>query len=149
MKHLMFISAFLCAALSMQAQDLQSSMDALATAWKAAYERSDASALAALYAAQVEFVNAQDGSITLRTRAEVEANWKKTFAAQRGIIEFAPGSTSILLADGKASMKGEFTQTTTNLQTGEQKVFNGIYDHQAVKEDGQWKLCRMKSVPKG
>jgi hypothetical protein len=46
-------------------------------------------------------------------------------------------------------MKGEFTQTTTNLQTGEKKVFNGIYDHQAVKEDGQWKLCRMKSVPKG
>ncbi|MDX2284431.1 MAG: DUF4440 domain-containing protein [Bacteroidia bacterium] len=149
MKPFVFLAALLCAAFSTRAQSLQADMTALANAWKAAYERGDAAALAALYAGQVEFVNAQDGSIVTRTRAEVEANFRKTFESQTGTIEFVPGNTSALLPDGKASLEGEFTQTTTSRSTGEKKVFHGIYAHQAVQEGGQWKLCLMKTVPKG
>lgn len=142
MKNLLFFSLLLLVAMGTQAQDIQTDMTALGNAWKAAYERSDATALAALYAEKVDFVNA-DGSVTTRTRAEVEANWKQTFAAQSGIIEFMPGMESTALPDGKVSMKGGFIQTVTKKHDGGSTAFKGQFDHHAVKENGQWKLCRM------
>ncbi len=147
MRNALAIAAFLLATFAAQAQNLKAELDAVANAWKAAYERSDPSALAAVYAERVDYVNAQDGSITTRTRTEIEANWKKTFEMKTGTIEFNDNATITLLPDGKANMKGRFTQTTTDKATGEKTVFKGRYDHQAVQENGQWKLCLMKVTP--
>lgn len=147
MKLALLIAAFFFAASATSAQDLNAEMTALGNAWKTAYERADASALAALYAEQVDFVNAQDGSVTTRTRAEVEARWKKTFETRRGTIEFEGNATAALLPNGKANTQGRFTQTITDSETGETTVFKGRYDHQAVRENGQWKLCLMKVIP--
>ena len=72
------------------------------------------------------------------------AETKETLEAQTGTLEFTPGSTATLLPDGKASFKGAFTQTMTDKKTGEKQVFNGYFDHQAVKENGQWKFCLVK-----
>lgn len=149
MKQLIFSIVLLLAAGSAQAQDLSAEMTAVGNEWKAAFERGDATALAALYAEKVEYVNAQDGSVTVRTPAEIQAGFVKTFESQTGSIEFAPGSSATLLPNGRVSFKGEFTQTLINKQTGEKQVFNGSFDHQVVKENGQWKLCLLKVIPKG
>lgn len=143
MKNFILLAAVLLTAFTTQAQDLNAEMVTLGNAWKNAFERGDAAALAATYAERIEFVN-DDGSTGTATRAEVEANWAKTFAAQTGTIEFADDLSSSLLADGKASTKGSFTQTMTNKETGESTTFKGSYDHQAVKVDGRWLLSRMK-----
>ncbi|HMO40471.1 MAG TPA: nuclear transport factor 2 family protein [Saprospiraceae bacterium] len=136
----------LLTSVGIQAQDLNAEMTALGNAWKAAYERGDAAALAAVYAERVELVN-DDGSVSTATRAEVEADWAKTFAAQTGTIEFADDLVSTLLSDGKANTKGNFTQTMTDKETGESTTFKGRYEHQAVKVDGRWLLSRMKVTP--
>ncbi len=147
MKNLFFIATFLFATFSLQAQDLNAEHTKLRNAFKAAYESGDATALAALYAEKVDMVSAKDGSVKTYTRAEIEANDKKTFEAKTGSIEFGTG-TATLLANGKLNMKSEFTQTITDKKTGEKRVINANYDHQAVKEGGQWKLCLMKTIPK-
>jgi ketosteroid isomerase-like protein len=152
MKNIIFFAALICAALTaprLTAQDLNAEMTALGNAWKAAFERGDATAVAALYTEKVIYVSSKDGSEIIRTRAEVEADMKKTLEAKTGTLEFAPGSTAILLPNGKASFKGDFTQTMTDKKTGEKQVFNGTFDHQAVKENGQWKMCLVKVTPKG
>jgi uncharacterized protein (TIGR02246 family) len=143
--HLILIALFLAVG-SLQAQNLTSEMTALGNAWEAAYERGDAAALAAVYAEKVEFVN-EDGSISTATRADIEANWAKTFAGNTGTIEFADDMTATLLSDGKASTKGSFTQTMTNKETGETETFRGRFDHHAVKVNGRWLLSRMKVMP--
>lgn len=143
MKNFILLAALLFTAINIQAQDLNAEMTALGNAWKAAFERGDAAALAATYAERIDFVN-DDGSVSTATRAEVEADWKKTFAAMAGTIEFADDLSSSLLPDGKASTKGSFTQTMANKETGESTTFKGRYDHQAVKVDGRWLLSRMK-----
>jgi ketosteroid isomerase-like protein len=146
-----FIALFLgnMMILNAQAQDLNAEMMALANNWKAALERGDATAIAALYAEKVVFVNSENGSEETATRAEVEADMKKTLEAKTGTLELAPGSTATLLPDGKVNIKGEFTQTMTDKKTGEKQVFNGLFDHQVVKENGQWKFCLVKVTPKG
>ncbi len=146
MKNFIFLTALLLAAVSVQAQDLNAEIAAVGSAWKAAFERGDAAALAAVYAEKVDFVN-DDGSVSTATRAEVEASWVKTFAGQTGTIEFADDMAVTLLSDGKASTKGSFTQTMTNKETGESTIFKGHYEHQAVKVDGRWLLSRMKVTP--
>lgn len=143
MKNFILLAALILAATGVQAQDLNAEMMALGNAWKAAFERGDAAALAATYAERVDFVN-DDGSVSTLTRAEVEADWKKTLAAQAGAIEFADDLSSTLLSDGKASTKGSFTQTMTNKETGESATFKGRYNHQAVKVNGKWLLCSMQ-----
>lgn len=145
MKNFILLAAVLLTAFSTQAQDLNAEMVTLGNAWKNAFERGDAAALAATYAERIDFVN-DDGSTGTATRAEVEANWAKTFAAQTGTIEFADDLSSSLLPDGKASTKGSFTQTMINKETGESTTFKGSYDHQAVKVDGRWLLSRMKVI---
>jgi uncharacterized protein (TIGR02246 family) len=147
MKNFIFLTAMLLTAVSVQAQDLNAEIAALGSAWKAAFERGNAAALAAVYAEKVDFVN-DDGSVSTATRAEVEADWAKTFAGQTGAIEFADDMAVTLLSDGKASTKGSFTQTMTNKETGESTTFKGRYDHQAVKVDGRWLLSRMKVTPR-
>jgi uncharacterized protein (TIGR02246 family) len=152
MKNIIFFAALLCATLNasrLSAQDLNAEMTALANAWKAAFERGDATTLAALYTEKVVFVNSKDGSEETATRADVEADMKKTLEAMTGTLVITPGSTATLLPDGKANIKGEFTQTMTDKKTGEKQVFNGYFDHQVVKENGQWKFCRVKVTPKG
>jgi len=146
MKNHLFLIALFLAAGSLQAQDLASEMTAVGNAWKAAYERGDAAALAAVHAEKVEFVN-EDGSVSTTTRADVEASWAKTFAANTGTIEFADDMVATLLSDGKASTKGSFTQTMTNKETGETTTFKGRFDHHAIKVDGKWLLSRMKVTP--
>jgi uncharacterized protein (TIGR02246 family) len=146
MKSFIFLTALLLAAVSMQAQDISTEIAAVGNAWKNAFERGDAAALAAVYAEKVDFVN-DDGSVSTATRAEVEANWAKTLAGQTGTIEFADDMAVTLLSDGKASTKGSFTQTMTNKETGESTTFKGRYEHQAVKVDGRWLLSRMKVTP--
>lgn len=143
MKNVILITALLMAAVTVQAQDLNAEIAAVGNAWKAAFERGDAAALAAVYAEQVDLVN-MDGSVVTVTRAEVEADWTKTFEALTGTIEFADDMASTLLSDGKASTKGTFTQTMTNKETGESTTFKGSYEHQAVNVNGQWLLSRMK-----
>jgi uncharacterized protein (TIGR02246 family) len=152
MKNILFFAALLCATLttpSLMAQDLNADMMALANAWKTAFERGDATAVATLYAEKVVFVNSKDGSEETATRADVEADMKKTLEAYTGTLVLVPGSTATLLPDGKVSIKGEFTQTMTDKKTGEKQVFNGLFDHQVVKENGQWKFCLVKVTPKG
>ncbi|KGE89502.1 MAG: SgcJ/EcaC family oxidoreductase [Phaeodactylibacter xiamenensis] len=146
MKNFILLTALLLTAVSMQAQTIDAEIAALGNAWEAAYERGDAAALAAVYAEKVEIVNA-DGSIRTATRADIEANWAKTFAGNTGTIEFADDMTATLLSDGKASTKGSFTQTMTNKETGETETFRGRFDHHAVKVDGRWLLSRMKVMP--
>lgn len=146
MKNFILLTALLLTAVSMQAQTIDAEIAALGNAWEAAYERGDAAALAAVYAEKVEIVNA-DGSIRTATRADIEANWAKTFAGNTGTIEFADDMTATLLSDGKASTKGSFTQTMTNKETGETEIFRGRFDHHAVKVDGRWLLSRMKVMP--
>ena len=148
MKQLFFLAAFFCAALGAQAQDLNAEMTALANAWKAAFERGDTATLGTFYTDKVDFVNAKDGSVATITRADIEADLKKTLEAQTGILEFAPGSTATLLPDGKVSFKGAFTETMTDKKTGEKQVFNGLFDHQVIKEGGQWKFCVVKVTHK-
>lgn len=148
MKNLLLIAALLCAALSTRAQDATAEMLALGNAWKAAYEQGDAAAVAAYYAENVTYVKAEDGSTSTRTRAAVEASLKKNFETMSGTIEFAPNCVGTLLPDGKARFTGDFTQTMTDKTTGKAEVFNGTFDHQAVKENGQWKLCQVKVVMK-
>lgn len=131
------------------AQDLLAEMMALANAWKAALERGDAAAICTLYTEKVDFINPKDGSITTRTRAEIEAGMKQTLESKTGTLEFVPGSSATLLPDGRVSVKGEFIQTMTDKKTGEKQVFNGLFDHQVVKEGGQWKFCVVKVTPKG
>jgi ketosteroid isomerase-like protein len=152
MKNIILFAALICAALTspcLSAQDLNAEMMALGNAWKAALERGDAAAIAALYTEEVIYVNSKDGSETTRTRAEIEADMKKTLEAKTGTLEFAPGSTATLLPNGKVSIKGEFTQTMTDKKTGEKQVFNGLFDHQVIKENGQWKFCLVKVTRKG
>lgn len=146
MKNFILLSALLMATASVHAQDLKAEIAAVGNAWKAAFERGDAAALAAVYAEQVDLVN-NDGSVVTVTRAEVEADWAKTFEGQTGTIEFADDMASTLLSDDKASTKGTFTQTMTNKETGESTTFKGRYEHQAVKVDGLWLLSRMKVTP--
>lgn len=146
MKNFLLLFAVFAAAINLQAQGLTSEMIALGNAWKAAFERGDASALTAVYAEEVSFVN-PDGSVSTATRTDVEASWAKTFAASTGTIEFADDMVATLLSDGKANTKGSFTQTMTNKETGESTTFKGRYDHHAVKVDGKWVLSRMKVMP--
>jgi ketosteroid isomerase-like protein len=151
MKNIFLFAALLCAALNascLSAQDLNADMTALGNAWKAALERGDATAIAVLYTEKVDYVNSQDGSVTTHARTEIEAEMKETLEAQTGTLEFEPGSTTTLLPDGKASFKGAFTQTMPDTKTGEKQVFNGYFDHQAAKENGQWKLCLVKVTRK-
>ena len=146
MKNYLFLIALFLAAGNLRAQDLAPEMTALGNAWKAAFERGDAAALTAVYAEKVDFVN-EDGSVSTATRADVEASWAKTFAANTGTIEFADDMVATLLSDGKASTKGSFTQTMTSKETGETQTFKGRFEHQAVKVDGKWLLSRMKVTP--
>ncbi len=146
MKNFILLTALLLTAVSMQAQDIDAEIAALGNAWKAAFERGDAAALAAVHAERVDFVN-DDGSVSTVTRAEVEANWARTFAAQTGSIEFADDMVVTLLSDGKASTKGSFTQTMTNKETGETTTFKGRFNHQAVKVDGRWLLSSIEVIP--
>lgn len=149
MKNFILLAAFLFAAFNTQAQDLNAEMMTLANNWKAALERGDAAAIGTYYTEKVDYVNPKDGSITTRTRAEIEADMKKTLEAMTGTLEFALASTATLLPDGKANVKGEFTQTMTDKKSGEKRIFNGLFDHQVVKENGQWKFCVVKVTPKG
>lgn len=146
MKNFLLFIAIFAAATNLQAQNLNAEMTALGSTWEAAYERGDPAALAAVYAEKVEFVNA-DGSVSTATRADIEADWAKTFAGNTGTIEFADDMVATLLSDGKARTKGSFTQTMTNKETGETETFKGRFDHHAVKVNGQWLLSRMKVTP--
>ncbi|MEQ8704458.1 MAG: SgcJ/EcaC family oxidoreductase [Phaeodactylibacter sp.] len=146
MNNFILLTALLLTAVSMQAQTIDTEIAALGSAWEAAYERGDAAALAAVHAEKVEIVNA-DGSLSTVTRADIEANWAKTFAGNTGTIEFADDMAATLLSDGKANTKGSFTQTMTNKETGETTTFKGHFDHHAVKVDGRWLLSRLKVSP--
>ncbi len=146
MKNFILLTVLLLTAVSLQAQDINAEIAALGNAWEAAYERGDAAALAAVHAEKVEIVNA-DGSVSTASRADIEADWVKTFAANTGTIEFADDMVAILLSDGKASTKGSFTQTMTNKETGETTTFKGRFDHHAVKVNGRWLLSRLKVTP--
>lgn len=148
MKNLIFLAAFILAAFSTQAQDLNAQMMALTNTYKAALERGDAKAMAALYAQKLDYVN-PDGTTTTLTHAEIEADFVKNVETHTGTLELAPGCTATLLPDGKASFKGEFTQTSTDRKTGVKESFNGFFEQQWVKEGGQWKLCYVKVMPKG
>lgn len=147
MKNLFFLAAFLFAAFSTQAQDLNAEMMTLANNWKAALERGDAKVLAAMYAEKMDYVN-PDGSTTTSTRAEIEADLAKYLETHTGTLELAPGCTATLLPDGRANFKGEFTQAWTDKKTGEKEAFNGYFDQQWVREGGQWKLSVVRVTPK-
>jgi uncharacterized protein (TIGR02246 family) len=147
MRILSFFAILLLSTLSLQAQELHQEIDALAATWKAAFESSDATALAAIYADEVAFVQ-DDGSVQVATREQVAASWTETFATMSGTIELGSDDIITLLPDGKARAQGSFTQTMTNLETGESNTFEGYYDHQAVQVDGQWRFCRMKVTEK-
>ena len=146
MKNFILLTALLLTAVSIKAQTIDAEIAALGNAWEAAYVRGDAAALAAVYAEKVEFVNA-DGRISTATRADIKANWAKTFAANTGTIEFADDMTATLLSDGKVNTKGSFTQTMTNKETGETKTFKSRFDNHAVKVNSRWLLSRMKVMP--
>ncbi len=145
MKILSFLTILLLSAFSLQAQDFHADINALGDAWVAAFERGDAAALAATYADEVAFVN-DDGSVSTATRAEIEANWQKTFKTHTGSIELGSDDIITRTDDGKARMQGSFTQTMTNKETGESSTFAGYYDHQAVLVDGTWRFCRMETM---
>ncbi|MDX1908269.1 MAG: nuclear transport factor 2 family protein [Bacteroidia bacterium] len=148
MKNLIFLAVLLCAALSTRAQDATAEMLALGNAWKTAFERGDAAAVAALYSENVTYVQAEDGSTSTRTRAAVEASLKKTLETTTGTLEFAPNCAGTWLPNGKARFTGDFTQTMTDKTTGQTEVFHGSFDHLAVKENGQWKLCQVQVTPR-
>ena len=147
MKNLSFLFVLLLSVLSLSAQEFHADVNALGDAWVMAFERGDAAALAATYADEVEIVN-DDGSVRTATRAEIEANWQKTFAAYTGSIELGSDQIITQTDDGKARAQGSFTQTMTNQKTGESNTFEGYYDHQAVQVDGQWRFCHMETMAK-
>jgi ketosteroid isomerase-like protein len=147
MKNFFLLAAFLFAAFNTQAQDITPEMMTLANNWKAALERGDAKALAAMYAEKMDYVN-PDGTTSTATRAEIEADFIKTFETHTGTLELAPGCTATLLPDSRANFKGEFTQTSTDKKTGKKEAFNGYFDQHWVREGGQWKLSVVKVTPK-
>ena len=124
MKILSFFIVLLLSVLSLQAQDLDADVTALGEAWEAALENGDAAAMAATYADEVELVN-EDGSVSTLSRAEVQANWVKTFQVYSGSIELNPDVSATLLPDGKVAMTGTFTQTMTNQESGESSTVKG------------------------
>lgn len=148
MKYLIFFIALLLGAVNLQAQDLVAEISTqIVNPWKAAYESGDIAALTSTYAKEVVYVN-DDGSTTTRTRAEVEARWEKFFETFSGTIEFTNEMVATRLSDDKVSVTGSFTQTRTNTETGEIESYNGSFEHHAVQENGQWKLCRLKVTTK-
>lgn len=83
MKNIILFAALICAALTsprLAAQDLTTEMTALGNAWKTAFERTE-TAIAA-HTERVIYVNSKDGSETTETRAEIEADIKKTLEAR-------------------------------------------------------------------
>lgn len=148
MKKITLLAAMLLATLSMFAQDLTAELTAqIGHPWEVAYESSNATALTETYAKEVAYVN-DDGSVSTKTRANILADWKKYFATYTGTMEFVGEMVTKKLPDGKASLSGNFTQTRTNKETGESITFRGLFEHQAVQENGQWKLCHMKVTEK-
>lgn len=147
MKNLLLFAALFLAALStpLRAQDLNAEMNALGQAWKAAYERGDAKALTTLYADQVSFISAKDGSVTTRTRADIEADFQKEFAEGTRTFDFTPGE-AMRQADGSVRITGSFVRTSTN-KMGEKTTVKATYDHVVVSVKGQWQLSRMKVTP--
>ncbi|MEM9986210.1 MAG: hypothetical protein AAF804_14050, partial [Bacteroidota bacterium] len=135
MKKYFLISVLLLLASSLQAQDLQSELTSLSNAWEVAFENGDATALAATYAEEVELVQ-EDGSVQTATQEQIEARWAKNFATLRGSLELGSDQIFTPLDNGRARAQGSFTQTMTNIETGESTTFEGYYDHQVVQVDG-------------
>lgn len=145
MKTLSFLTLLLLSVLSLSAQDLEAEVTALGEAWAAALENGDAEAMAATYADQVEYV-LEDGSVRTLSRAEIKANWEKSFqSGGNASVEFGEDVSATLLPDGKVAMTGTFTQTMTNPESGESSTFKGTFHNQAIRADGKLLLCRMEN----
>ena len=118
MKTFVCLAALLWGAISLQAQDLKTELTALRDAWGTALERGDATALAANYVDEIEFVN-DDGSVSVATRANVKADWKKNLAVAKGEVEFSDEVTVTRLSEDKAVIQNSAVQTMTSKETGE------------------------------
>jgi ketosteroid isomerase-like protein len=122
------------------AQNLSEEIDALGMSYMVAYNMGDAEALSALYAKEVVFVNAKDGSTNTATREQVKAGLVKDFSKPAGSINIK-GTGFEVQPDGRIRITGTFSI----LSGSDANPPTMSYEHLLVKEDGQWKLCQMKS----
>ena len=147
MRNILLLVAFFCAAFTapLSAQDLNAELTAFGKAWQEANNRGDAEGLSTMYTDEVVMVNAKDGSKTTVTKAQIKARDTQNFGESDNQITIVNDKTEAL-SDGKVRIVGTFSGVMTNKKSGEKSNFSGSYDHLAVKEGGQWKLCQMKSV---
>ena len=149
MKHLLFFAAFYVAAgtPTLQAQDLKAEMQSVAKAFEAANNQGDVEKLNTMYTNEVVMIDAESGGKSTVTRAQIKEQDTKNFSERTDqisiVVEIAEA-----LPDGKARVAGTVTGTWTDKKTGAKTNYAGAYDHVAVKEGGQWKLCQMKFMPK-
>lgn len=142
LKFNLFLAVLLFAAFTVpvSAQGLSEEIDALGTSYMAAYNIGDVEALSALYAKEVVFVNAKDGSTNTATREQVKAGLAKDFSKPAGTINIK-GTGLEVLEDGRVLITGTFAI----MSGADVDPRTMSYEHLLVKEDGQWKLCQMKS----
>ncbi|MBK9335114.1 MAG: nuclear transport factor 2 family protein [Lewinellaceae bacterium] len=123
------------------AQDLAQEIDALGTSYMMAFNKGDAEELSALYAKEIVFVNAKDGSTSTATREQIKASFVKDFSKPAGSINIK-GTGFEVLPDGKVKITGTFSI----LSGSDANPADMSYENLLVKEDGQWKLCQLKSL---
>jgi hypothetical protein len=99
-----------------------------------------------MHADKVVFVN-PNGTTATQTRQEIEADFVKSFSVSDNKMEIVVSAAEPQPGD-KARITGSYSGSVTDKKTGEKIVYAGTFDHLAVKENGQWKVFQMKSVPK-
>jgi uncharacterized protein (TIGR02246 family) len=128
-----------------QAQNQQKEVADFAATFQAAYNKGDAAALTKLFAEKVEVTN-PDGTTVTRTNGQMGESYAKAFAAYDLKTDIVVGEITAL-PDGKTRVTGTYATAGTNKTTGEKMTQKGTYDHVAVKENGQWRICHLKLIP--
>ena len=119
------------------AQNSGSEIERLTTGYEAAFNKGDAKALAALYAADAVRLGLNDERIW--GRAAIEQFYVTTVGATRPRLTIRPGRTQLLSPDVAV------TEGTYEVGDGG----SGVYVITAVRQDGEWRLAAVVPVPQG
>jgi uncharacterized protein (TIGR02246 family) len=122
------------------AQKVDPAVEKLAEQYQVAFNKGDAKALAALYTADALRIPV-DGTL-LTGRSAIEASYVKNLAGpfKGTTLKLMPGKTQSLTSD-VALIQGTYEVT------GGSAPVRGRYLNTAVRQEGQWRLASVVTVP--
>jgi uncharacterized protein (TIGR02246 family) len=126
--------------IELTAQKADPGIEKLAEQYQLAFNKGDAKALAALYTADALRIPL-DGTL-LTGRSAIEASYNTNFAGpfKGTTLKLSPGKTQSLTSD-VALIQGTYEVT------GGSAPVRGRYLNTVLRQDGQWKLASVVTVP--